>query len=226
MVETSDSEPEYDIVPVVVDGSVVAGQEIQIDVFFTGSGVVTGNQFDVFPANLDLTPDDPGEIEISIAIDDEGEIVTGLNAIEDPAIQTDYDLSSTGVKFGFSNRFFTSKEETPENELLDLSFIEDTHDDKAPFSVTLNTSEAASPGNYDIVFVFTYWSDSTIKKTRRDTSVHVKTRREELEPLPTYAVIAAAFIAFLSLILSTELVDFVLNALQELPIDRLFNLSP
>lgn len=224
MAETDEEEPEYEVIPVVQDRAVAAGEEVEIDVFFTGAGTVVGNQFDIFTSDLQLEADDPGGIEISIAIDDENNIVTGTDATNDLAIQTDFELSPTGVKFAFSNRFFSPKEETPENELLEMSVIEDTHDDMAPFSATLKTAGNAHPGDYDITFVFTYWSNDVIKKSRRDARIHVKTRREELAPLPTYAGISAAFIALVSLIESSNLLNSVLEAINRVPISRFLEL--
>lgn len=69
------------------------------------------------------------------------------------------------------------------------------YDGHPPIRLELQTRDDAHAGDYTLKVVFTYGDEDEVYQDVQDVTVHVKTARERLEPIPTLARMVAVAIA-------------------------------
>lgn len=196
------------MVPLIEDTNISPGEDIEISAYIIGAGNIGKNQLDVIHEHPKLITDDFGSITVRIATTPEGDIVTGKEAEE--RFQTSFDLNKTGGKFSFAPRYFretnrsAASAETDDGQPLSfpISYLDDSHDGGAPIEYQLHTADDTPPGDYGLILLFTYESNGKIYQDRNEIPIHVKTLQEQWEPIPTYALIGGAIVAFFTLLVT------------------------
>ena len=239
-VEALQSEVEnvqYTLAPVIRTPSVNPGDEIRIDVYICGYGLPTENKLTIFNSHPQILPDSPivGEAKLNIdgLIDKESNKIEYLltsKALEERGFKTTQPLTKYGHTMGIPAAFFVDDitwgqniqvDERADVEEVLKEYIPRTMSETAlggepPLRLEFATSEAATPGDYELQLVLSYKSDGVIRNSQKEIPIHIKSKREQLEPLPTIAGMLAAVIAFLSLLHATGVWEVVWNLLLQL----------
>lgn len=221
-------EPKYTLIPIVRTPNVDPGDTFEVDLFVSGAGYPAENKLTTYHSHPNLVnQSNPGNLAVNIGWSNQG-LVAGESAQSSEVHISERKLSPTGFIMELSNANFCEYkllDNYSENNSPDWSYppklSEHSHDDLAPLQYRLNIDENADPGDYEISFIFTYGEESTgddlqINQDRQDVSVHVNTRTEQLEPIPSIAVISGAVIALLSLLYTTGLLSIIWNIGTEL----------
>jgi len=222
-------DPVYTIIPIVRTPNINPGDTFEVDLYFSGAGYPNENKLAVYHSHPNLVnSENPGTFTTTIKWKD-GEIITGEDVLSDPSLTTQRDLDEYGFLAKVSNAHFIPDTEINLND-PDSNWpyppksSELGNDGIAPMEYRLNTAEDAAPGDYEISFVFTYGEEAVgdelrINQDRQNVSVHIKNKREQLEPIPSIAAIAAALIALLSLIYTTGVFSLTWDIYQNLPFE-------
>ncbi|QZP38602.1 hypothetical protein [Halobaculum magnesiiphilum] len=125
-------------------------------------------------------------------------------------------LTSDSSEFSKTSRAFDSgnpsKEDAP-NGIPQIT--SEMRQDFPPFRLRLNIKDTATPGDYSIKFIL-FYNDPSLRRTffdRQEVTFHVNSRREELEPIPTWIAVISGIVAVLSLAIQANIFTTAINIL-------------
>lgn len=201
----TDESCKYSLIPLIHNPQIDPGDEVKIDVYIVGTGNVERSQLFIVHSHPILIADNIGRITTSMTIDKDDDVISGSEAIGHRS-RTTHDLTDAGGHYTFDNRYFSQiqyDERTIDRLDFSVSYLETRHDGIPPLQYRLQTDSSAAPGEYTISLVLTYESKhSVVHQDRQDIKIHVNSKAQQLEPIPTIVGIIAALIALISLILT------------------------
>ena len=191
--------PQYSVVALAKGLTVNPGDELDFDVYFQGYGQVDRNKFQIVANPTLLNKNPAGSITTTIVSADaetgdrgvligeefhnEAEIdLTGCTVILDDG----YFLPVRGAEGGYSG-----------------VAAEIHHEGDAPVQVTLNISNDASPGDYEVATSLTYGGMDVIKQDRDKVTIHVRSWPERHRTVLTVTgAIIGTLIGFITLVVT------------------------
>lgn len=206
-----DKPPTYTISPVPKQRNVDPGDNIEIDMFINGCGKITQNKLQISYPFSDFVVDS----------EKKGEIRYGIWT---PENQEKHKLFSTEIRPGECDlkKLDATIPLVPEmfspinddDHLYPILTSEVAFADTPFLSITLQTSEDVSPGDYPIFFTFTYGNEDETHQDQKRLLIHINNAREQREPWVTRAALAIVLIVLLSLII--QAVDVIARSLNTL----------
>jgi hypothetical protein len=144
----------YVLIPKLLTPIIDPGEQIEVEIYLTGSGQVEANKLLIILSSKHLVNTEvPGTIEFSMGLEidkatREHHIITGKSLMQSG--EGSYRLDRTGVTIGVSEAYFhdISKEHTP--GYLNQIFGEGTFAGVAPFVLKINTRKKVPKGDYTI----------------------------------------------------------------------------
>jgi hypothetical protein len=170
----------YVLIPKLLTPIIDPGEQIEIEIYLTGSGELAANKLVIILSSKHLVNHtEPGKIQFSMGIETidettgEGFLITGDELTNSG--QGSHDLNVTGLTIRVSEAYFHKSSEDDMPGYLNQIYGEGTFDDVAPFVLTINTREKIPKGDYSIDMAFTY-SDRDSQEMTTDhkvVTVHV-----------------------------------------------------
>ena len=216
--------PSYTVIPSLDRNRIEAGEPLEIDLYLSGYGPVERSKLYIQQPDL-LDETDPGEWTVAVRdgrLDESLDSfdVEGMEFVEDYLSEQDSaavipltgedalvsrPLAQPANRASLVRSFFLDDPDSVkslqrlESHRRDQVYpgivAEATHDGHPPIQLRLNTRPDAHSGDYAIQIVFTYGNNQEVYQDVRSVDVHVKTPREQLEPVPTLARVAGFGIA-------------------------------
>lgn len=207
------SDVEYTLIASLETPSVNPGDQIKINVFFSGYGLPKRNKLTIIhtqPKMLDDSNNRVGDIALpifSVRQEEQSRLVTGKLASWHKDI-TQANLDKAGGTVNLVDDYFLTPPgiKSPNEKSLPPISSEQVYDGHSPVEVTYDVSDNAAPGDYQIHIIFTYQSRDVTKQSSSIVEVHVNDRREQLEPWFTRVALASVGIALLSLFFELDII--------------------
>jgi len=201
--EQSETAGSYSLVAIQETSTIDPGDPIKISLYITGTGEITQNQLFVGHEHPDLVGANKGRLETCLVVDDG--VITGEKA-EAHGAPVVKDLSGAGGHVSLQNELFQQMDPSEFEDDVDIPhfsvpYTGTRHNEIPPLQYVLETDDDADPGEYELPIVLFYEVDGEERYRERETvSVHVNTTREQIEPVPTAAVILGGITSVLSLV--------------------------
>jgi hypothetical protein len=207
---------EYDVIPFLKTPSVDPGGQIRVGVYITGYGEIPRTKLNVFndhPEIIDSS--DPGRVDYAVGgdIDVEENIIKGVSGGEE---LSSAEMSKAGMTIGpapvnfADDKYWGPDDKERREDFLPRIMAEGTYENAAPIEFTFNTTEDATPGDYEFHIALTTTDGETIQQSKSSFQPHINTVRERWEPVPTAAGILAVLIALFSLLHQTGIFGYLL----------------
>ncbi len=176
----ADSQVAYSLVIRNTTPAIKAGETLEIEAFISGYGTPYKNKLNIFWSSpYVIDKNNPGTYE-----------VLGSGPIG---------IDPNGIKTSFTNDTFSVSKLSQQITDFGLPMIqtETALGGKYPIILNINTAKDAPPGDYDIIFVFTYSDNQSMYQDFKTIPFHIYSYWERNQ---TWFQIAAVSIALISLV--------------------------
>jgi hypothetical protein len=179
------------------------GDSLGIEIFLSGYGVPKKNKLDVkFSSPYVVNIKNPGTLTAGISVllnATTGEIIRPITDLPKT-----YKLDEVGADVTLNYGFFLSMPDTKFNSNeVDQIVSETEWNGSAPILLTINTSNDAPSGDYDVIFTFTYGDEQLLSQDQKVAHFRITSWWERNEWWITIIGVILAFIAVAPSLINT-----------------------